>query len=101
MDTSSTNNAAELRLLVKLINDNVENIIMEYEKAGQEPPSVNSLMSGPLDTRDGCTDELKYALKTVQGACAQLLASVETPSTSLAIVRPFHLLSESSYNPCR
>jgi len=81
--STASGNAANLRALVKLIAEGVEDIIAEYEKAGQEVPSVDSLSYGSLDDQETSSNQIKVALKTVQGACGQLVASVESPGVSI------------------
>jgi hypothetical protein len=89
--STSSENASELRALVKLISGGVENIIAEYEKVGQDIPSVNSVVHGLFDERDNLDIGLKTAMKTVSGACGQLVATVETPGFTLFSVS-LHLL---------
>jgi hypothetical protein len=81
--STSSENAAKLRALSKLISNGVEDLIAEYEKAGQDVPDLDSAALGPLDTRDNVGSELTNAIKTITGACGQLAASADTPAFAL------------------
>jgi len=71
--------ADKLRALVQLLSQSVEDVIDEYTKAGQPVPSLDSLESGPFDALETSTDKLAKAVKVIQGACAQLAATVPGP----------------------
>lgn len=83
--STSSENATKLRALAKLISEGVEDTIAEYQKAGQEVPSVDSVALGLLDDRETSSPKLKNAIKTIQGACGQLVASVEAPGVSITM----------------
>lgn len=77
--TMSTLNKAKLQALLKLINSAAQDAIVEYEKAGGDVPSIDSTELHPLDD---AIDQvaLKSAVRTLEGACAQLCTTLAPPA---------------------
>jgi len=74
-------NKAKLEALLKLINSAAQEAIAEYEKAGGDVPSIDSTESHPLDNDDAIDNvALKNAIRTLEGACAQLCTTLAPPS---------------------
>ncbi|KAH7903185.1 S-adenosyl-L-methionine-dependent methyltransferase [Hygrophoropsis aurantiaca] len=69
---------AKLKALLELITTSTEQAIAEYEKDGGNVPSLASSDSHPLDS---ATDSLalKKAIRTLEGACQQLCATLAPP----------------------
>jgi hypothetical protein len=81
--------AANLRALVRLLSQSVEEVIGEYTKAGQPIPSLSILENGPFDALETSTDRLAKAIRVIEGACAQLAATVPAPGRVLSTVNSF------------
>ena len=79
-------NKAKLEALLKLINSAAQEAIVEYEKAGGDVPSIDSTEFHPLDN---ALDHvaLKSAVRTLEGACAQLCATLAPPFHTATNVR--------------
>ena len=74
-------NKAKLEALLKLINSAAQEAIAEYEKAGGDVPSIDSTEPHPLDNDDAIDNiALKSAIRTLEGACAQLCTTLAPPS---------------------
>ncbi|KAF8551977.1 S-adenosyl-L-methionine-dependent methyltransferase [Imleria badia] len=82
-------NKAKLEALLKLVNSAAQEAITEYEKAGGDVPSIDSTEPHPLDN---ATDQvaLKSAVRTLEGACAQLCTTLAPPShTAINLVQVY------------
>jgi hypothetical protein len=84
---SMTTNKAKLEALLKLINSAAQEAIAEYEKAGGDVPSIDSTEPHPLDNAIDNT-ALKSAIRTLEGACAQLCTTLAPPSHTVINVHP-------------
>ncbi|KAN0078240.1 O-methyltransferase domain containing protein [Tylopilus felleus] len=75
-------NKAKLEALLTLINSTAQQAIAEYEKAGDDVPFIDSTELHPLDD---ATDSiaLKNAIRTLEGACAQLCVTLAPPSHTM------------------
>ncbi|KAG8221333.1 S-adenosyl-L-methionine-dependent methyltransferase [Butyriboletus roseoflavus] len=82
-------NKTKLESLLKLINSAAQEAITEYEKAGGDVPSIDSAELHPLDhTLDQVA--LKAAVRTLEGACAQLCTTLAPPShTAINLVQVY------------
>ncbi|RDB28143.1 3-O-methyltransferase 2 [Hypsizygus marmoreus] len=80
MNTASfeTGNSQALAL-ARIISTQVEVIIAEYTAAGQSLPSLHSTTVGPFDTPERSSANLSKAIQVIEGACAQLCATVASP----------------------
>jgi hypothetical protein len=78
---------AQLDSLVSLISSSVEIVKAEYAKKGQIIPSLDSAEPYPPDSEQP-TLELKRAVQTLEGACAQLTNTVAPPAHTMINVRP-------------
>lgn len=85
----SSCNTEQLRALVKLISQNVEDYISRHEATGKGVPSIDSTEPGPLDDVQAIDEEYRESIKVTQGACAQLLAVMEVPGYAIVNVRCF------------
>lgn len=81
-------NKTKLAALLKLINSAAQEAIAEYEKAGGDVPSIDSTELHPLDTNVIDQVALKTAVRTLEGACAQLCTTLAPPSHTAINVRP-------------
>lgn len=79
--------AANLRALVQLISENVEDIIAQYSKAGEDPPTLDRTSPSKFDFAENVNEHLTDAMKIVEGACAQLSLTVANPAHAAANVR--------------
>lgn len=84
--TTMSTNKTKLQALLKLINSAAQEAIAEYEKAGDDVPSIDSTEFHPLDN---AIDQvaLKSAVRTLEGACAQLCTTLAPPSHTAINVR--------------
>jgi hypothetical protein len=92
--TMMSTNKAKLEALLKLINSAAQEAIAEYERAGGDVPSIDSTEPHPLDN-DNAIDNitLKSAIRTLEGACAQLCTTLAPPShTAINVSCPFLIL---------
>jgi hypothetical protein len=87
-------NKAKLEALLKLINSVAQEAIAEYEKAGGDVPSIDSTEPHPLDDDEAIDNiALKSAIRTLEGACAQLCTTLAPPShTAINVSYPFLIL---------
>lgn len=85
-DSSSRPGATHLRALVKLIQKNVEEIIQEHEKVGDDVPTLDQVSPVKFDSSENVTEALTDSIKIVEGACAQLSFTVASPSHTIANV---------------
>ena len=76
----------QLRSLVQLISEGVENIIEQYDRIGQDPPTLDHLGVSYYDKSENYNEQLTDAIKVVEGACAQLSLTVANPSHSISNV---------------
>jgi hypothetical protein len=91
--TTMSTNKAKLEALLKLINSAAQEAIAEYEKAGGDVPSIDSTEPHPLDNDAIDNIALKSAIRTLEGACAQLCTTLAPPSHTAINVRfPFLIL---------
>ena len=90
-------NKAKLEALLKLINSAAQEAIAEYEKAGCDVPSIDSTEPHPLDNDDAIDNiALKSAIRTLEGACAQLCTTLAPPShTAISVSHGFPFLIPS------
>jgi len=84
-------NRAKLEALLKLINSAAQEAIAEYEKNGDDAPAIDASVPHPLDN---ATDNiaLRSAIRTLEGACAQLCTTLAPPSHTAINVRHDFLL---------
>lgn len=71
-----------VRALLKLINEATENALAQYEKHGAPVPSLNDTSIHPLDQTQDVL-EIRKVLRTLEGACDQLCATLAPPVTSV------------------
>ena len=89
MSPQASPSATQLDALLTLISSSVEVVKSEYAKQGHAVPSLDSVTPHPMDSvLPGL--ELKRAVQTLEGACAQLTAIVAPPAHTLANVRLIH-----------
>lgn len=82
---------SKLDELVALITFATKTVEAEYAKNGHSVPDINSTQPHPYDSEPS-TEELRKAIQVIEGACAQLCATV---------ARPGHTLANVSPDPCR
>jgi len=84
-----SSNKAKIEALLKLVNSAAQQAIAEYENAGGDVPSIDSTELHPLDD---AIDQvaLKTAVRTLEGACAQLCTTLAPPShTAINLVQVY------------
>lgn len=86
--SSNTVDAAHLTALVDVLSSAVKEVIAEYSAAGEEIPSLDSTKPGPFDTPEATSHKLNKAIQIIEGACAQLSASVARPGHTVTNVSP-------------
>ncbi|KAJ7130775.1 S-adenosyl-L-methionine-dependent methyltransferase [Mycena crocata] len=69
---------AQIQALLTLINDAAGRAMSEYDRAGAEVPTLESVDPHPLDGIDD-TSALKRAIRLLEGACEQLCATLAPP----------------------
>ncbi|KAH7917709.1 S-adenosyl-L-methionine-dependent methyltransferase [Leucogyrophana mollusca] len=69
---------AHLQSLLALINSAANEAILEYEKAGEDVPTIHSATLHPKDSANDSL-VLKKAVRLLEGACQQLCASLAPP----------------------
>ncbi|TFK48868.1 S-adenosyl-L-methionine-dependent methyltransferase [Heliocybe sulcata] len=82
--------ASHIDGLLKLISSTVQDIVAEYKTAGRGVPTLDDTEPGPFDSTDKSTLQLTRAVQIVEGACAQLCATVARPSHYISNVRDYH-----------
>ena len=73
---------AQIEALLEIINSSARQAIVEYEKEGNDVPTINSAEFHPLDTS---THNVAYrkAVRLLEGACQQLCASLAPPQRTV------------------
>ncbi|KAF9563372.1 S-adenosyl-L-methionine-dependent methyltransferase [Agrocybe pediades] len=79
-DESSSQNS--ISSLVRLINESAKVIEEHYAKSSTTVPSLDSITAHPLDEQI-MSNELRLAVQTVKGACAQLADTVGKPDITV------------------
>ncbi|KAF9563371.1 S-adenosyl-L-methionine-dependent methyltransferase [Agrocybe pediades] len=80
--------------LVRLINNSAQVIEEHYAKSSMIIPPLDSITAHPLDG-EIMNDELRVAVQTMKGACAQLADTVGKPDVTV-----FTKLMEQWYSTC-
>ncbi|EPQ51546.1 S-adenosyl-L-methionine-dependent methyltransferase [Gloeophyllum trabeum ATCC 11539] len=89
MSSASTPlDAAPLNALVDVISSALKDIVTEYSKIGSTVPTLDETRLGPFDNTEQYNLRLNRAVQIVEGACAQLCATV---------ARPSHYLTNKAY----
>ena len=76
----------DVRALLALINDAATKAMAEYEKCGQEVPSLDDRIPHPLDYAEDVL-ELRKTIRILEGACEQLCATLAPPALTVVNVR--------------
>src|ERR1700754_3331015 len=84
--------ASQLRTLVRLISEKVEDVIAQYSKAGQDVPSLDYLGTAYYDVVENRDEDFIDTLQTIEAACAQLTLTVANPSRAITNVSLILLL---------
>lgn len=84
---------SQLDELVSLISSAADYIKKEYQHHGTPVLSLDETQEHPYDTAH-VSREFQHALRTLQGACAQLSTLVTPPSRTLNAVSLLHVLRE-------
>ncbi|KAF7314318.1 Kinesin-like protein [Mycena kentingensis (nom. inval.)] len=74
----STSGLADIVALSNLISAAVQDVVKEYGNA--ELPPLSSSATGPFDNPEDMSERLVRAIRTIEGACAQLSATVAPPA---------------------
>lgn len=82
-----TNHHGQLSALVSLIAHATKIVEAEYEKSSSPfVPSLDDPTPHPFDT-EVMPSDLRRAIQTIEGACAQLCATVARPNNTMVNVR--------------
>ncbi|EIW77522.1 hypothetical protein CONPUDRAFT_128543 [Coniophora puteana RWD-64-598 SS2] len=73
---------AEVDTLLALITQSATAVVMEYQKYGQDVPSLSSAAEHPIDSASDVL-QLRKALRLLEGACNHLCDMLEAPVTSV------------------
>lgn len=76
----------QLDQLISVISSSVEIFKAEYDRLGEDLPSLEDQQSHPFDTINA-SDRLREAILSIQGACAQLSTLVTPPQRTVTAVR--------------
>lgn len=80
----------QLSTLVRLIADATKIVEAHYSTTAKPyVPSLEDLEPHPFDHEVVLGQELRNAIQTIEGACAQLSATVARPSHTIVNVSPF------------
>ncbi|KDQ49688.1 hypothetical protein JAAARDRAFT_212075 [Jaapia argillacea MUCL 33604] len=74
---------AHLTDLLSLITSAVGTVISEYNAIGHRVPALSSTLPGPFDTPDQASPTFTKAIQVIEGACAQLCATVAGPGHTM------------------
>jgi hypothetical protein len=72
----------EVLSLLSIITNAANTAMAEYTARGLKVPSIHSLETHPIDLDESAL-ELRKAIKTLEGACNQLCATLAPPSHTL------------------
>ena len=87
---SSSQSQSEVAALVGLISDAARTIEAQYAKSSQPSvPSLDDTAPHPFDSQISSM-KLKLAIQTLEGACAQLCATVARPNHTVTNVSLMH-----------
>lgn len=84
---AASTGAADIRKLASLISRSCDAIIAAHDSVGYDVPSLYSTVPGPFDTPDKAPLELGRHIQIVEAACAQLCASIASPTHVVINVR--------------
>ncbi|KZT29636.1 S-adenosyl-L-methionine-dependent methyltransferase [Neolentinus lepideus HHB14362 ss-1] len=73
----------DLLALVDLISCAVKDVIKEYGSVGQSVPALDSVVTGPFDSQETTNLAITKAVRVIEGACAQLCATVAWPAHAM------------------
>jgi hypothetical protein len=71
--------ADTVNALLGLINTSVQEVLSAYEDAGKSAPPLNSVDPGPFDSPQNTPLHVTKAIQIIEGACAQLCATIAPP----------------------
>lgn len=74
---------SQLDALVSIISSSVEKVKSEWKLHGYHAPSLDSVDPHPMDDANDQTLQMKQTIQTIEGACAQLVATILPPARSL------------------
>ena len=96
--TSSSNQKAQLDALVGLISTSVASITSAYASANVALPSLDPISAETSEEQKSLDDatelQVARAVRVIEAACAQLVASVARPGRYILNVRAWHTLCE-------
>lgn len=75
--------ADTLHALIGLISTSLNEVISAYQNAGHNAPSLDSVEPGPLDSPQNTPLNVTKAVHIIEGACAQLCATIAPPGHSV------------------
>lgn len=86
----SSQGGLELTRLAELITSSVQDVLAEYQNAGQDVPWLSSTEPGPFDKPHLTPPKLSKAIQIIEAACAQLSFAVASPGHVITNVRSDH-----------
>lgn len=81
--------AMELTRLAELITSSVQDVLAEYQNAGQDVPWLSSTEPGPFDKPHLAPPKLSKAIQIIEAACAQLSFAVANLGHVITNVRSY------------
>lgn len=77
---------AHLNALLELINSSVQEITSTYNAKGHDVLALDSVDLGPFDSPENTPPNVTKSIQIVEGACAQLCATIATPGLTVSNV---------------
>ena len=84
---------AQIEALLEIINSSARQAIVEYEKEGNDVPTINSTEFHPLDNSVHNV-ALRKAVRGLEGACQQLCASLAPPQRTVLKVSSLSCITQ-------
>ena len=81
-------NTAALDALVNIITSSVKEAVEAYKAYTPEVPPINTAEPGPFDSSENVSTKLNQAIKLLEGACAQLCATIAPAGHTIVNVSP-------------
>lgn len=81
-------NTAALDALVDIITSSVKEAVEAYKAYTPEVPPINTAEPGPFDSSENVSTKLNQAVKLLEGACAQLCATIAPAGHTIVNVSP-------------
>lgn len=83
----SSADKAPLKQLLQLLQNSIQEVESIYASKGYNVPSLDSTDAGPFDDPENIPPNLTKAIQIIEGACAQISATVPPPGHVITNVR--------------